>query len=107
MEMKGYSTFCKSTMAGASLSDGLMSYTGHSLATGKMCEKIYWDAIGVRKSTEMQSVYSTAPGYWDSEKWSFLKNVLVVFAILFHIQFTRVVIANELYSDLDVREFEP
>ena len=44
-----HQSFC---ISGASLSDWLMSYAGHSF------EKSY-------PSVEMQSVYSEAPTYWD------------------------------------------
>ena len=49
--MKRYSIFPKNPKTGASLSDGLMLYPGHSL------EESYFSA-------EMQLVYSTAPANW-------------------------------------------
>ena len=45
----------KSSRAEASSSDGLVSYPGHSLGRGSY------------SCTEMQSVYSTAPGDWDKD----------------------------------------
>ena len=50
--MEGYFTFPKSPKTGASPSDGLMAYQGHSFV-----DVIY-------PSVDMHSVYSTAPAYW-------------------------------------------
>ena len=57
MAMTEYSIFPRATLIGASPSDSLMSYPRHLLAESY-------------PSTEMQSVYSTAPTDWDRwEKW--------------------------------------
>ena len=52
MAIKGVLHIPQISKAGTSLSDGLMSYLGHSL------EKESYS------SAEMQSVYSTAPADW-------------------------------------------
>ena len=54
MAIKGYSIFPRGPQTGASPSDCLMSYPGHSMGESY-------------PSAEMQSVYFTAPAKWAEE----------------------------------------
>ena len=58
--MKGYSTFLQSSRIGASPSNGLVSYTGHSFGGGGRS----YPSAGI------QSAYSTFPADWAVQGWS-------------------------------------